>query len=98
MAIESFADEGSRDVFDGRHTRAAARRCPSELARVAQRKLDALNSARTLHDFMRPPGNHLEALSGNRKGQHSIRLNDRYRICFYWTGTGASGVELVDYH
>ena len=65
---------------------------------IARRKLDQLHAAATL-DFLRvPPGNKLEALSGNRKGQYSIRINDQFRVCFVWTSQGASNVEIVDYH
>jgi proteic killer suppression protein len=65
---------------------------------VARRKLDQLNAAATL-DFLRaPPGNRLEALKGNRVGQHSIRINDQLRLCFVWTAQGPMDVELVDYH
>ena len=68
------------------------------IIRVAERKLVQLDAAATL-DFLRaPPGNRLEALSGNRAGQHSIRINDQWRICFFWTDQGAEGVEIVDYH
>lgn len=64
----------------------------------ARRKLDQLHAAATL-DFLRvPPGNRLEALTGNRQGQHSIRINDQFRICFVWTSQGAMNVEIVDYH
>ena len=65
---------------------------------IARRKLDQLHAATTL-DFLRvPPGNRLEALLGSRKGQHSIRINDQFRVCFVWTPQGASDVEIVDYH
>lgn len=65
---------------------------------VARRKLDQLHAAATL-DFLRvPPGNRLEALKGDRRGQHSIRVNDQFRVCFVWTNEGAKGVEIVDYH
>jgi proteic killer suppression protein len=66
--------------------------------RVALRKLAQLDIAADLEDLRVPPGNHLEALSGNRKGQYSIRINDQYRICFIWTGNGPLDVEIVDYH
>ena len=65
---------------------------------IARRKLDQLNAAATL-DFLRaPPGNRLELLLGNRKGQHSIRINDQFRVCFVWTPRGPKDVEIVDYH
>jgi proteic killer suppression protein len=65
---------------------------------VARRKLDQLEAARTLTDLRAPPANRLEALKGDRQGQHSIRINDQYRICFVWTGLDATAVEIVDYH
>ena len=74
------------------------RTCPVLLWGVAHRKLDQLDSAVTLQDLRVPPGNRLEALSADRLGQHSIRINDKYRICFVWTEAGPAGVEIVDYH
>jgi toxin HigB-1 len=65
---------------------------------VAQRKLDQMNAAVSLASLRIPPGNHLEALSKERRGQHSIRINDQYRICFIWTDDGAERVEITDYH
>ncbi|MDE0388277.1 MAG: type II toxin-antitoxin system RelE/ParE family toxin [Rhodospirillales bacterium] len=74
------------------------RRLPADIQRRAQAKLMMLNSARTLNDLRVPPGNRLEALSGERKGQYSIRINDRWRICFSWKRGDAFDVEMVDYH
>jgi proteic killer suppression protein len=68
------------------------------LGKVAARKLDQLDSVTALQELKIPPGNQLEALAGNRKGQHSIRINDQYRICFRWTDLGPADVEIVDYH
>ncbi|MCL4814915.1 MAG: type II toxin-antitoxin system RelE/ParE family toxin [Vicinamibacteraceae bacterium] len=68
------------------------------MARVAQRKLQQLHAAQELGDLSAFPGNRLEALAGDRRGQHSIRVNDQYRICFAWTNGGAEDVEIVDYH
>ena len=65
---------------------------------VARRKLDQLDAAGELRDMASPPGNRLEVLSGNRKGQHSIRINDQFRVCFVWTPQGPKNVEIVDYH
>ena len=96
--IASFRDRGTQDIFNGKRTRAARRVCPQSVWRVAGRKLDQLDSATELHDLRAPPGNRLEALSGDRAGQHSIRINDRYRVCFLWTDAGAEQVEIVDYH
>ncbi|MEO7297093.1 MAG: type II toxin-antitoxin system RelE/ParE family toxin [Verrucomicrobiota bacterium] len=70
----------------------------SNVARVALRKLLQLQAAEKLADLAVPPGNRLEPLSGNRKGQHSIRINDQWRICFVWTSQGAENVEISDYH
>ncbi len=72
--------------------------CPEQLWRVAQRKLDQLNAAVSLGSLRIPPGNHLEALPGDRQGQHSIRINDQHRICFVWTDEGPERVEIADYH
>jgi proteic killer suppression protein len=96
--IRSFADQGTEDVFNGRNTKAARESCPRELWAVARRKLDQLDSVERMEELRIPPGNRLEALTGDRKGQHSIRINDRYRICFQWTNDGPSEVEIVDYH
>jgi proteic killer suppression protein len=96
--IASFADVGTEDVFNGRHTKAARRVCPRELWRVARRKLDQINAATRLETLRVPPGNRLETLKGDRVGQRSIRINERFRICFRWTDAGAEGVEIVDYH
>jgi toxin HigB-1 len=65
---------------------------------AARRKLDQLDAASALRDMASPPGNRLEALSGNRRGQHSIRVNDQFRVCFVWTPQGPKDVEIVDYH
>ena len=96
--IISFRDGGTEDVFNGRETRIARRTCPPDIWRVAQRKLDQLDSAADLRDLRAPPGNRLKGLSGDRSGQHSIRINDRYRICFVWTEAGPAAVEMTDYH
>jgi proteic killer suppression protein len=96
--ILTFADEESEDIFDGRSTKRTRRRLPQDLLDVALRKLDYLNTARDLNDLRIPRGNRLEPLHGNREGQHSIRINDQYRICFVWTPAGPEQVEIVDYH
>jgi proteic killer suppression protein len=71
---------------------------PSDVLKSAQRKLSMIDDADRLEDLLAPPGNRLEALKGNRKGQHSIRINDQWRICFIWSDGGAQDVEIVDYH
>ena len=96
--IVSFKDGGTEDVFNGRNTRRARRVCPSDVLGVTRRKLDQLDSAATLNDLRIPPGNRLERLAGDRSGQHSIRVNDRYRICFVWSDAGPVEVEITDYH
>lgn len=76
----------------------APRGFPANLVRSAERRLRAVNNAVALSDLRSPPGNHLEALGGDRAGQHSIRINDQWRICFRWTEAGPEDVEVVDYH
>lgn len=75
-----------------------SRRLPTEIQAIARRKLRMLNNAVSLADLRIPPANRLEALKGDRKGQHSIRINDQWRICFTWSSAGAAAVEIVDYH
>jgi proteic killer suppression protein len=96
--IQSFKNTGTEDIFNGKNTKAGRRTCPQSLRRIATRKLDMLDSAVSLDELRVPPGNRLEALAGDRKGQHSIRINDQYRICFVWTDTGPDEVEIADYH
>lgn len=96
--IRSFGDQGTEDVFNGLNTRFARKTCPETLWKIAARKLDQLDSVTSLNELKIPPGNNLEPLVGDRKGQHSIRINDRYRICFAWTSLGPERVEIVDYH
>jgi len=96
--IRSFLDQASEDLFYGRSTKAARKALPQSLWGKAAKKLDALDSAGQLADLRIPPGNRLEALKGNRKGQYSIRINEQYRICFIWTEAGPEDVHVVDYH
>lgn len=96
--IFSFRDKGTEDVYNGEDTKAARRSCPRDLWRVASRKLDMIESAAILGDLRVPRNNRLEKMSGNRVGQHSIRINDQYRICFVWGEQGAEDVEITDYH
>ena len=96
--IRSFRDAATDDLFYGRDTKAARRRLPTKLWPLASRKLDAVDQAGELGDLRVPPGNRLDALRGDRQGQHSIRINDQYRICFRWTDSGPDEVEIVDYH
>ncbi|BCQ21990.1 excinuclease ABC subunit A [Caballeronia sp. NK8] len=91
--IQSFLSAETQALFEGRVVRRFV-----NIRAVAERKLLLLDSAATL-DFLRsPPGNRLEALRGNRAGQHSIRINDQWRVCFVWTDQGPTSVEIVDYH
>lgn len=96
--IDSFRNRGTAEVFHGFDTAAARKTCPRVLWPVAGRKLDQLNRVRELKELAVPPGNRLEKLSGNRDGQHSIRVNDQYRICFRWEAGHAQDVEITDYH
>jgi len=96
--IVSFANRGTEDIYNGDNTSSARKTCPNQIWSVACRKLDQLDSAVILSDLAVLPGNHLEPLSGDRKGQHSIKINDQYRICFIWTESGPSDVEITDYH
>lgn len=92
--IKSFRDRDTDRVFN----RLPARRFPDTILRRARRKLLILDAAERLQDLRVPPGNRLEKLSGDRKGQHSIRINDQWRICFRWRDGHAYEVEITDYH
>jgi len=96
MAILSFHDNATADLYHGRNT-SRVRHFPSTVLKIALRKLDVINGAHTLDDLRSPPANHLEALKGNLYGFHSIRINDQWRIIFRWD-SGAKDVSLVDYH
>ncbi len=93
MPIKSFACRDTEALFSGRRIRRWA-----SIERQALRKLEQLDWSAVLEDLRVPPGNHLEMLKGNRKGQHSIRINDQWRVCFVWTTEGPCLVEIVDYH
>lgn len=96
--IRSFRNRGSQDIFDGIDTPAARRACPCDVWPVAWRKLDQINRVRNLLELAVPPGNRLERLRGERSGQHSIRINEQYRICFRWEAGDAYKIEITDYH
>lgn len=96
--IRSFKDSGTEDIFNGENTKAARKVCPETIWKIAGRKFDQLDSVESLDELKIPPANRLEALKGNRKGQHSIRINDKYRICFVWEDDAPEDVEIVDYH
>jgi proteic killer suppression protein len=91
--ILNFKDAKTQKVFETGKSRRFG-----SIARVAARRLGAISFAKTMEDLRDPPGNRLEALSGDRKGQYSIRINDQYRACFRWNGEDAMDVEIVDYH
>ena len=92
--IRGFADRETERIWSGRRSR----RLPFDLQAAALRKLRLLNRAKVLGDLKVPPGNRPEALKGNRAGQHSVCINDPWRICFVWTEGGPSHVKIVDYH
>ena len=96
--IKSFRNRGTEDIFDRRNSKEARENCPQQIWRIAQRKLDQLNGAVSLESLKIPPGNLLEALKQDRKGQHSIRINDQFRVCFVWTDDGVENAEIADYH
>jgi proteic killer suppression protein len=98
IVIQSFKNRGVEDIFNGVNSKDARRTCPLSLWKIATRKLDQLDSASSLNELRIPPGNQLEELSGDRKGQHSIRINEQYRVCFLWTEIGPDQVEIIDYH
>jgi len=92
--IKGFYNDGTEALFNGFHDRIL----PTNLTKVARRKLRMLHNAENLQDLRVPPSNHLEKLEGNRKGQHSIRINKKYRVCFTWKNGHAYRVEVCDYH
>lgn len=93
MAIISFACSDTERLFNGERVKHFV-----NIQAVAMRKLAMLNRAATLQDLRVPPGNRLAPLAGNRAGQHSIRINDQFRVCFVWSAEGPTNVEIVDYH
>jgi toxin HigB-1 len=96
--IISFADEETQDIYDNIRSKKSRKRLSIDLFRVAQRKLDMIDSASDIKDLKSPPSNHLEVLKGNLKGMHSIRVNAQYRVVFKWTTKGAEKVKITDYH
>ncbi len=96
--IQSFKGQGTENIFDGLDTSAARKVCPRTLWRIARRKLDQINRVRVVSELAVPPGNRLERLCRDRAGQHSVRINDQYRICFEWEDGHACEVEITDYH
>lgn len=96
--IVSFKDEGTADIFAKQDTRAARHTCPQILWPAARERLNRVQQAIKVIDLMIPAGNRLKPLQGTQYGQHSIRINDQYRVCFRWGKGGAEEVEIVDYH
>lgn len=96
--IQSFKGEGTEDIFNGKNSKDARKTCPQSLWKIASRKLDQLDSVKHLNELRVPPNNKLEALTRDRKGQYSTRINDQYRICFTWQKSGPEKVEITDYH
>ena len=96
--IRTFRDLGTEDIFNAHNSRRARQTCPTTIWGVARRKLELLDSVGALADLRIPPANRLETLKKDRRGQHSIRVNDQYRICFVWTELGPAQVEIDDYH
>ena len=95
--IQSFRNQATEDLFNGKVSKAALKLIPRNLWHIVSRKLDQIDSVTALDELRVPPGNHLEALKRDRQGQHSIRINDQYRICFKWTQSGPMDVEITDY-
>jgi proteic killer suppression protein len=96
--IQSFKNTATKDIFNGKNTKGARKVCPNSLWKIASRKLDLLDSVTSVQELKIPPGNKLESLSGDRKGQYSIRINNQSRICFVWTDNRPDQIEIVDYH
>jgi toxin HigB-1 len=92
--IDSFASDETEKIFHGK----SSTKLPKEIQRTARRKLIYLDDAEDMRDLYAPPGNRLEKLTGSRSGQYSIRINDQWRICFFWKDNKAINVEIVDYH
>ena len=92
--IKSFRAKETEKIWHGKRSK----RLPQDMQQIARRKLRMINNARSLNDLRVPPANRLEALRGKRAGQHSVRINDQWRICFRWSEGDALNVEIVDYH
>jgi proteic killer suppression protein len=96
--ILSFRDKASEDLFNGESSKQARKSCPQSIWNIVRRKLDQLDSVTVLDELKIPPGNRLELLKGLRAGEYSIRINQKYRICFIWSDAGPADVEVTDYH
>lgn len=98
MAIQSYQNDGTRDIAESANSKAARRVLPVELHQAARRRLATIDAMTSVADLLLFPGWRLEQLKGDRAGQYSIRINDQYRICFQWDGVDAEQVEITDYH
>lgn len=98
MSILTFKNKATEDINYGRISKESLKLLPRKLHRKAQIKLARVGAATSLQDLLEMRGNRLEALKGDRKGQHSIRINNQYRVCFTWERENASDVEIIDYH
>mgnify|MGYP001371399198 CR=1 FL=1 len=96
--IKSFKNQATEDIFNGTRSKKSLKLLPNELHEQAAFKLDLINITGNLNDLRVPPSNRLEKLTGNRKGFHSLRINDQWRIIFRWSADGAEDVEILDYH
>ena len=96
--IVSFKDKPTEEIYHGQKSKKSLSKLPFSLWNIAYRKFYFLEHATTLKDLTVPPSNHLELLKGDRKGQYSIRINNQYRLCFYWSKEGVKDVEICDYH
>jgi len=98
LMIISFRDKATEDLFNGEGSKQARKSCPQSIWNIVRRKLDQLDSVTMLDELKIPPGNRLELLKGLRVGEYSIRINQKYRICFIWSDSGPIDVEVTDYH
>lgn len=98
MALLNYADQGTRDIAAGVNSKAARKVLPINLYDTARRRLAFLSAAQSLNDLRARPGLNLQGLKQDRSGQHAIRINDQYRICFRWVNGDADDVEITDYH
>lgn len=96
--IDSFRNQATEDIFNGENTKIARKLCPQSLWNIVIRKLDQLDSVLNIDELRVPPGNRLEALSGDRNEEYSIRINQQYRVCFKWNESNPYDVEITDYH
>jgi len=93
-----YRNQATANIANGENTKAARKTLPTNLNKIARRKLTMIEAAHELNDLKVPPSNFLEKLNKDRKGQHSIRINDQYRICFIWNNGKAEKIEITDYH